>query len=299
MDLELGSAFAECLDDDVVVCDVGARWGIEDRWSGLAGRVRIFGFDPDAIECERLNALAEPGVQYIPVALGSSAQRSTLHHTIEPACSSLYKPIDELADNFPELECTRAIGSSYIDLDTLDRWRFSSGIARVDVIKLDTQGSELDILFGSIDTLEETCLLEIEVEFNTIYEGQPLFSDVDQFMRRQGFVLWKLAHLVHYSDRAVPGGTMRFSDIAHFDSTALGRETGAGQLYWGHAYFIPDVFSPASTRRPDWLSALRLAACACSFRMEDLAIIALNRAEKTPDEQRTAEMLESLIRATA
>ena len=37
-------------------------------------------------------------------------------------------------------------------------------------------------------------LIQAEVEFLEMYVGQPLFGDVDQFLRRQGFMLHKLHH---------------------------------------------------------------------------------------------------------
>jgi Methyltransferase FkbM domain len=72
-------------------------------------------------------------------------------------------------------------------------------VSRIDFIKLDTQGSELEILQGGVRALAGVRCVEVEVEFNPIYRGQPLFYEVDAFMRGQGFVLWKLTNLVHYA----------------------------------------------------------------------------------------------------
>jgi FkbM family methyltransferase len=58
-----------------------------------------------------------------------------------------------------------------------------------DLLKLDTQGSELDILRGASNTLMETSLVEVEVEFYPMYKGQPLFADVDALLRSSGFEL--------------------------------------------------------------------------------------------------------------
>ncbi|MCA1672105.1 MAG: FkbM family methyltransferase [Actinobacteria bacterium] len=58
-----------------------------------------------------------------------------------------------------------------------------------DVLKLDTQGSELAILQGAEETLASVGLVEVEVEFSPIYDRQPLFGDVAAFMTDQGFEL--------------------------------------------------------------------------------------------------------------
>jgi Methyltransferase FkbM domain len=57
-----------------------------------------------------------------------------------------------------------------------------NNINNVDAIKLDTQGSELDILRGATHVLPTVSLIDIEVEFNELYDGQPLFCDVDRFL---------------------------------------------------------------------------------------------------------------------
>ncbi len=75
----------------------------------------------------------------------------------------------------------------------------------MDAIKVDTQGSELEILEGAKETLRSVNLIEIEVTFNPKYDGQPLFAEVDQFLRSQGFVLWKFSSETHYSSANVPG----------------------------------------------------------------------------------------------
>lgn len=72
---------------------------------------------------------------------------------------------------------------------TISRMDTACGNFQPDVIKIDTQGTELDILRGSGRLLDNTLAVELEVEFVPQYIDQPLFSDVDAFMRQQGFTL--------------------------------------------------------------------------------------------------------------
>ena len=227
-----------------VIVDVGARWGISDRWESLAPEVRVFGFDPDVNECERLNqeaaALGKNFVRYVPVALGDSAKSVTLYNTVEPACSSIYRPIPELAETFTELGCTGIIGGQTIVLETLDEWCSTNEIGDIDFLKLDIQGAELDVLRGASATLASVSMLEVEVEFNPIYEGQPLFGDVDAYLRSCGFSLWRLDHLVHYS-LAPP---VAEETLAFFDSVPITSPRPGGQIYWGHAFYVSRVDVP-------------------------------------------------------
>src|SRR5207248_2510884 len=91
-------------------------------------------------------------------------------------------------------------GTSEIPVARLATWAHQAGVDRVDFIKLDTQGSELDILQGAGFLLDDCLGLQLEVMFSPLYEGQPLFADVDTYLRSRGFVLWRLDSLAHYTD---------------------------------------------------------------------------------------------------
>lgn len=59
-----------------------------------------------------------------------------------------------------------------------------------DFLSIDTQGSELDILIGASRLLDTTILaVHVEVEFHPLYEGQPLFGDIYQFLAEYNFDL--------------------------------------------------------------------------------------------------------------
>ncbi len=266
--------------EPITVIDVGARWGISERWASLAPDIRIFGFDPDASECARLNAAAaaasDETVTYVPVALGPRRGVATLHVTSEPACSSLYPPISPLTRAIPELAGATEVGRAEVTLASLDEWCGENGVRIVDVLKLDTQGSELGVLEGAERTLAAVQLLEIEVELNPIYEGQPLFGDVDRFLRSRGFLLWRLDHLVHYSAGDDVGETVMDS-TSFFDSVPYQSPGRGGQLYWAHAYYARAELCPGVLQRPSPQQARRAAAVAGAIGLRDLAASAISR----------------------
>jgi len=68
-------------------------------------------------------------------------------------------------------------------------------------MKIDTQGTEYEILQGARRTLaERTSALFIEVEFCEIYAGQKLFSDLERLLRDQGFAFFGF-HSTHERSR--------------------------------------------------------------------------------------------------
>jgi hypothetical protein len=132
----------------------------------------------------------------------------------------------------------RADSTQEIEVVTLDEWSRQEGVAEVSFMKLDAQGSELDILRGGRGLLQSCVGVEVEVEFSPIYEGQPQFSDVDQFLREHGFVLWRLSHRCHYSEMNL--GLRTRDETAHFGGTDFGVKGGSGRLFWADAVYFRD-----------------------------------------------------------
>ena len=89
----------------------------------------------------------------------------------------------------------------------------------IDYMKIDTQGSELEILKGSTNFLDGIIGLEVEVEFVEIYKGQPLFPEVNEFIQSHGFSLidmkrtfWKR----RVRDAGDGKGQIIFADVLYF-----------------------------------------------------------------------------------
>jgi FkbM family methyltransferase len=235
--------------------------------------LRVYAFDADPEECARLQADAPANVTYVPYALGDRAGTARLHLTADPACSSLFPPDGEALATFPELHVAAQIDTREIRLHTLDGWASEAGVAAVDVLKLDVQGGELAVLRGAERVLSTVRLIEAEVTFNPIYEGQPLFGELDVFLRDRGFLLWRLGHLVHYATERQHKVAVQRTDRQFFDSDPVDFPVGSGQLMWGHAYYCARELV-----RGGWTDAARAqsdAYAAKLFDFEELAEPAL------------------------
>lgn len=264
------ATLATSLPDPLTVVDVGCRWGPSELWRDLPN-VRLFGFDPDAAECERLNQLAEGTLRrFVPLALGATTGTAQIHLAAEPACSSLYTPDMETARDRPGLALITEVGVEQVDVEALDIWAAGEGVGRIDFLKIDTQGSGLAVLEGAEAALEATAVVEVEVEFNPIYLGQPLFSEVDTFLREHGFVLWRMANLTHYG---LPDGASTFETIEthwfdHPDPAVFpGR---GGQLFWANAFYVTRRIA-FGAECEDWQECLRDAVVTGGLGFWDLA----------------------------
>lgn len=169
------------------IIDVGAMHGSSaDPWSRLVNRgaATLLGFEPQEEHCARRNAEAGPGWRFLPVALGDG-EIHPFHRCRSSETSSFYKPNSAVIDQFNGLsELMHIVGTSPMPTRRLDDIEEAHS---TDFLKLDVQGAELDILAHGTRTLKDVSIVQTEVSFLPLYEDQPLFADIDRFLRGEGF----------------------------------------------------------------------------------------------------------------
>lgn len=170
--------------------DIGARDGLPTYWETIGPLLEVMAFEPDAAEAGRLTAsLGRSGahVDVIPSAVWNTAGRQTLHLTRSPGCSSLYRPRASFLAEFPDARRFEIVSAEEVDTVLLDSVVGTERAVRF--IKIDAQGGALNILGGARQTLAGTLGLEVELELAPMYDEEPLFGDVDSFLRSQAFEL--------------------------------------------------------------------------------------------------------------
>lgn len=288
---------ARFLPDNVVVADVGCRWGFAPHWDAFVPHVLLIGFDADEEEIRRLETAhaSDTHMQFVAQALGAEPSRSTLYLTRERGGSSLFKPDRSHLEHLPDWEGRLIDDAAEVSITTFDSWAEEAGVERVDAMKLDTQGSELAILRGAQRSLEDVRHVEVEVCFNELSEGAPLFGEIDSYLREQGFALWRLRDLVcHALD--VARDAPRTKEYFWYESTPQPLSMPGGQLIWCNAHYVQrDMYEPH--RSAAWTSRLRDACIAEAYGFHDLAMLCLRRLldEDCPLEVR--ENVQSVLRS--
>lgn len=115
--------------------------------------------------------------------LGS--EKKTVEFNIYETASSVLKEHNETG---------AAIESRSLEL--LDELVKNTGFEYPDLIKIDTQGYELEILRGGLNTLSHAKAVLLEVSFLDIYNNTPLADDVLSFMKSNGFVLYDICSIM-------------------------------------------------------------------------------------------------------
>lgn len=213
-------------DNRIHILDIGAANGFNrDGW----GDVRITGFEPDERSYNDPSFEAS-GDRIIPVALGAESGPRTFYLTRKKEVSSFLKPNREYVDLFPNSERWDVINQTTLHVELLDN--LIDQLNDVDFIKLDTQGTELEILQGGINVLDNVLAIELEVEFVPIYQDQPLFSEILTFLNLMGFEFYEFVTEYRYNrlklDRT---GQLAFADALFMRTPeSIIKKFGAGSI---------------------------------------------------------------------
>lgn len=191
-----------------VLMDIGARGGISEQWKPIAQHARVIGFEPDQLECDRLNA-AGTGVEFHPIALHSSPGEHVFSLTESEFCHGFRACDPKYFGRFPNAINNRVRGEMLVRADSLDNFASSASLDHIDFIKIDTEGSELDILRGGRVSLNSKRVLGllVEVWWDPRLKKQPSFAEMDTFIREQGFTFFDI-ECVRYPRNSLPIGRM-------------------------------------------------------------------------------------------
>jgi FkbM family methyltransferase len=226
----------------VKVVDIGANpIDAEPPYAAMlrAGRAEVVGFEPNRAALAELDRRKGPLERYFPHAVGDG-RRHVLRICQAPGMTSLLEPdpaVLGLFHGFPEWG--RVLATEEVDTVRLDDVPETAG---ADLLKLDIQGAELMVLRHAEARLADAVVIQAEVEFLPLYKGQPLFSEMEMFLRARGFALHRFHPTV---SRAVQPMMVNNDPYA-----------GLGQLVWADAVFIRDL------TRLDALSDRQLLAMA-------------------------------------
>lgn len=181
-------------DEPIVALDVGANEGLTARRIlELFPKATVHAFEPSPNILPTLEKAAAgcPSIRITRAAVGSRDGTIDFNITDDHWCSSVLKP-SELGKRFygSWLDVQKTIT---VPIVTLDAWSTREHIAHVDLIKIDTQGYDLEVLKGAQRLMRSGVrAINCEFQFASEYEGCSTFSQIDRFMNESGFSLYQL-----------------------------------------------------------------------------------------------------------
>ncbi len=209
------------------VADVGARIMSTPAYDMIhkLGFAHIWGFEPDEGAFAAIEELQQENATYFKQAIGKKGKATFYRHPIGSISSTF--PIDEASARFlgKFQWIGREIGEIPMALTALDSIK---EMPRLDLLKMDLQGGELGVLQGGKIALSEAVAIIPEVRFHRMYEGEPLFGDLDAEFRSMGF---KLHKFMHAKQIVLPSPQKK----------GFHKRAGASQLLDGDAVYIRDM----------------------------------------------------------
>ncbi|MEJ7655550.1 MAG: FkbM family methyltransferase [Thermoleophilaceae bacterium] len=162
------------------VIDVGAHHGqfalfAAQRFPGAD--ILCFEPQPEALAQLRRTATSMlDRLTIFPYAAGAEPARVDMHISARDDSSSLL-PISERgqAAAFPG---TQETGTITVEVRSLDEMLSPARLTPPVLLKIDVQGSELEVLRGANRTLDHVDDVLVEASFRELYAGQPLVSSV-------------------------------------------------------------------------------------------------------------------------
>lgn len=177
-----------------VVFDVGANEGQfsrELRAGGYHGR--IISFEPLSEAFSKLS-LASVGDEKWEIhprcAIGSREGEVEINISSNSVSSSILPMLSAHSEAAPG---SVYLGREKVSITTLDivAPQYLDGYESV-VLKIDTQGYELQVLDGASKILPYVKAILMEVSFVPLYGGQSLWNESIEYLQSKGFELWAL-----------------------------------------------------------------------------------------------------------
>lgn len=204
------------------------------------GMAHLYGFEPNPEALARLNAIKGANETYVGSAVYDGKQQE-LKVCKAPGMTSVLEPNAQLLSYFHGFPDWGKV-EERLSIPTL-RLDDVTEINNMDYLKIDIQGGELEVFRNGLDRLQECLVIHTEVEFLPMYEGQPLFSEVEIFLREHGFIFHRFAPLVSRTVQPVLVNNDIYKELS--------------QVFWADAIFIKD-FTKLELLSPEQLKKMAL-----------------------------------------
>lgn len=203
----------------LVIFDVGANVGVTASDFALEFPAAcIFAFEPFPASFDELSHLASGQIHPVQCAMSDYIGEASFHGYPQPGLNSLL-PISggDVARWMPEGTNVKDITPVRVPVDTIDHFCEKHSIPQIDILKIDTQGSDLHVLKGADDMLSSgrVTWIYVEMHFVHLYEGQCYFHDVYNFLREKNYQLFRFYGDKYSSDGRLMwlNGIFRHSDV--------------------------------------------------------------------------------------
>lgn len=203
-------------DTIATIFEVGSADGRDTRtYADRCTKAIVHAFEPLPENFAKLRNIAEHEPRIVPInmAVSSKAGTASFHVAALADASSLFRA-RSTGSTFDKYTSKKKIIE--VMVTTLEEYCGKEKIERIDILKMDAQGAELEILKGAEGMIREKniSLIYSEVNFMRIYDGSCQFHEVTAYLEKFNYRLHAIYNQHHNQ---------------------------FGRLAWADAIYLPDI----------------------------------------------------------
>lgn len=186
------------IQDGDVVFDVGANKGEWTKAVCFCKKVRrVYVFEPIPDVFKTLsNQFNQENIALFNQALGGAKESLKLQYYVNNSALSTFFDRTATLVNF----ITESPQIVTVPVETLDNFVKDQAISKIDFLKIDTEGSELNVLMGAQQSLAQGRIRQIQFEYGGTYKDAKItLRQVYTLLRKNGFKIFRIA-----SDKLIP-----------------------------------------------------------------------------------------------
>ncbi len=185
--------------EDPIIFDVGACVGdVSLIYRNLFPNSMIYAFEPYNQAFDTLLIKTkEKNIKCLNLAVGDISGKGTLNLNAAFPANSLLASHEKGNENWDDGGMLTTIGTQEVIICTIDGFLKENNIGQVDILKMDSQGTEYDIIMGAMDSIQKGKIKLVYTEIITAptYIGQKHLDEVLKLFRDCKFDLFDIFSL--------------------------------------------------------------------------------------------------------
>lgn len=186
------------INQNFTLLDIGAANGINLRWNLISEKINQILVEPHA---ESAVNLRKQGHDVIETVLSDHDNKLiNFYKTKKPMLSSMFEPNLSYLSQFQDVDRFSIVEKKQLKSMKLDTVFKNQKLNTPNFIKIDTEGSELEILKGANELLKKNTLfgLEVETSLFELRKKQPSIFDIKNYLKGLNFNLIDFINIIRW-----------------------------------------------------------------------------------------------------
>ena len=180
------------VDQRLVCVDFGASGGIPNHWQQAEEFCDFVLVEPSSSHIAELQKSKTQNKTIINKAAHAETTTRNLY-CADTGGATLYKPNISFVRKYVDYHLTTHLGLiEKVEVVNSKDLIADAGFQRIDIIKIDTQGSELDIMAGLKDYLDNAVCIFVEMPAGNNYEDAPVIFEYFRFLKSKDYELFDI-----------------------------------------------------------------------------------------------------------